>query len=312
MGPAQVTGCGELQAFLAAHPGRDLDRDGLRLHYLDEGNGEPVVMVHGNPTWSFFFRGLVETLSTTHRAIVPDHIGCGLSDKPDDSRYRYTLASRVDDLEALLDHLGVNRDVTLILHDWGGMIGMTYAVRHPERISRIVVMNTAAFHMPASKTLPPALWLCRKGHIGSLFVRGLNGFARGTALVGCTRRKMPRDVQRAYIAPYDTWNHRIAIHRFVQDIPLSPTDSSYGLVSWVQDRLSRLAAAPILILWGMKDFVFDRPFLDEWTRRFPGAQVHRFPLAGHYVLEDELETIAPLIRYFLAAREIHEPAASQS
>jgi haloalkane dehalogenase len=312
MGAAQGNQCREFQAFLAAHPGRDLDRGGLRLHYLEEGSGEPVVMVHGNPTWSFFFRRLVETLSATHRAIVPDHIGCGLSDKPDDSRYRYTLASRVDDLEALLDHLDVDRNVTLILHDWGGMIGMTYAVRYPERISRIVVMNTAAFHMPASKTLPLALWLCRKQHIGSYLVRGLNGFARGTARIGCTRRKMPDGVRRAYVAPYNTWQHRIAIHRFVQDIPLSPADRSYELVTRVQDRLSLLASVPILILWGMKDFVFDRPFLDEWNRRFPGAHVHQFPKAGHYVLEDESETIVPLIRNFLSAREVPEIAASQS
>ena len=88
------------------HPGRDFDRDGLRLHYLDEGEGEPVVMVHGNPTWSFYYRKLVEALTGSYRTIVPDHIGCGLSDKPGDDRYAYTLESRVDDLEALLDHLG--------------------------------------------------------------------------------------------------------------------------------------------------------------------------------------------------------------
>ena len=113
--------------------------------------------------------------------IVPDHIGCGLSDKPGDDRYTYTLSSRVDDLEALLDHLGIDGDVTLVLHDWGGMIGMAYAARHPERISRIVVMNTAAFHMPAAKSLPLALWLCRDTPLGSWMVRGLNAFARGTA-----------------------------------------------------------------------------------------------------------------------------------
>ena len=138
----------ELDAFLAAHPGRDLDRSGLNLHYLDEGQGEPVVMVHGNPTWSFYYRRLVERLSPAYRTVVPDHIGCGYSDKPDDARYAYTLASRVDDLEALLDDLGIDRNVTLVMHDWGGMIGMTYAARHPERIARLVVMNTAAFHMP--------------------------------------------------------------------------------------------------------------------------------------------------------------------
>lgn len=289
----------EFDAFLTAHPGRDLDRDGLKLHYLDEGQGEPVVMVHGNPTWSFHFRRLVEALVPRFRTIVPDHIGCGLSDKPDDARYGYTLASRVDDLEALLDHLGVDRNITLVVHDWGGMIGLTYAARHPERIARLVVMNTAAFHMPRAKSFPWALWTCRDTPAGAWLVRGLNAFVRGTAWIGCTRERLPRAVRDAYAAPYDSWDHRIAIHRFVQDIPLRPGDRSYDLVTWVESRLECLASVPILIAWGMRDFVFDKPFLDEWIRRFPNAQVHRFDRAGHYLLEDEVKALIPLIEPFL-------------
>src|SRR3954452_2796843 len=163
-----------LDAFLANHPGRDFLRDGLRLHYLDEGEGEPVVMVHGNPTWSFYFRDLVEAMNGSYRTIVPDHIGCGRSDKPDDSRYEYTLKSRVDDLEALLDHLEVDRGITLVLHDWGGMIGMAYAARHPERISRLVILNTGASPLPATKPFPWALRVCRDTRLGAGLVRGLN------------------------------------------------------------------------------------------------------------------------------------------
>jgi haloalkane dehalogenase len=288
-----------LDEFLSRHPGRDLDRAGLRLHYLDEGQGEPVVMVHGNPTWSFFFRRLVEALSPRFRTIVPDQIGCGLSDKPADSRYDYTLASRVDDLEALLDHLGIDRDITLIMHDWGGMIGTAYACRHPARIARLVVMNTAAFRMPASKSFPWALWLCRDTPLGAWLVRGANAFARGTAWIGCTRSRLPRTVRDAYVAPYNSWANRIAILRFVQDIPLRPGDRSYDLVTWVESRLDQLATVPMMIAWGMRDFVFDRPFLDEWIRCFPHAEVHRFPQAGHYVLEDEAERLVPAIGEFL-------------
>jgi haloalkane dehalogenase len=288
-----------LEAFLERHPGREMDRGGLKLHYLDDGQGEPVIMVHGNPTWSFYFRRLVEALSPRFRTIVPDQIGCGLSDKPDDALYEYTLASRVDDLEVLLEQVGVDRDINLVLHDWGGMIGMAYACRHPERIARLVVMNTAAFHMPAQKSFPWVLWICRDTPLGAWLVRGLNAFARGTAWIGCTKARLPRAVRDAYAAPYNSWASRIALHRFVQDIPLRPGDRSYDLVTWVESRLDQLAAVPILITWGMKDFVFDRPFLDEWIRRFPEAEVHRFPQAGHYVLEDEAETIVPLIRAFL-------------
>ncbi|MDG3006244.1 alpha/beta fold hydrolase [Paludisphaera mucosa] len=290
----------ELSAFLAAHPGRDWKRDGIRQHYLDEGHGPPVVMVHGNPTWSFYYRRLVEALSPTHRAIVPDHIGCGLSDKPDDSRYRYTLESRVDDLERLLDHLGVRERVSLVVHDWGGMIGTAYAARHPERIAKMVVMNTAGFHMPAAKSFPWALHVCRDTPLGAWTVRGLNAFARGTAWIGCKNERMPRSLRDAYAAPYDDWSNRIAIHRFVQDIPLRPGDRAYDLVSWVQDRLPLLAEVPMLLAWGMKDFVFDEPFLKEWERRFPAAEVHRYPNAGHYVLEDEAASLVPRIRDFLA------------
>jgi cis-3-alkyl-4-acyloxetan-2-one decarboxylase len=290
-----------LERFLADHPGRDFDRQGLNLHYIDEGAGDPVVMVHGNPTWSFLFRHLIDDLSGTHRVIVPDQIGCGLSAKPDDWRYSYRLLSRVDDLESLLDHLGLVRELTLVLHDWGGMIGMAFAARHPERIARLVVCNTAAFHKPASKRMPPALSLCRNPFLGSLVVRGLNLFANGTAWLGCKRVPMTGALRRAYVAPYDSWAHRLAILRFVQDIPLGPGDTSYDLVSWTQDRLRLLESVPMLVLWGMKDFVFDEHFLAEWERRFPGALVHRFAGAGHYLFEDEAARTSELVAAFLAS-----------
>jgi haloalkane dehalogenase len=297
-----------LQQFLADHPGRDLDRAGLRLHYIDEGSGEPVILLHGNPTWSFYYRHLIEALRDAQRVIVPDQIGCGLSDKPDDSRYDYTLASRVDDLELLLDHLGLDRELTLVLHDWGGVIGMTYAARHPERIARLVIANTAAFHKPAGKSFPWALSLFRARALGSCLVRGLNLFVRGTAWIGCRESRLSPAERNAYAAPYDSWAHRIAIHRFVQDIPLRPDDRSYELVSWVQDRLGLLDAVPMLIVWGMRDFVFDGPVLDEWVRRFPAAEVHRFPRAGHLVFEDQREAINGLVQSFLMAHPlIREP-----
>ena len=297
-----------LEDFLTNHPGSDFDRRGLRLHYIDEGAGDPVVMLHGNPSWSFLYRNLIDTFRSTYRVIVPDHIGCGLSEKPDDSRYSYTLESRVDDLECLLEHLGLDRELTLVLHDWGGMIGMIYAARHPERIARLVVTNTAAFHKPASWPLPRCLPSVEHRSLAAPLVRGANLFCHGTALIGCKRRLMPRSVWAAYVHPYDSWRNRIAILRFVQDIPLQPGDRSFDLVSWVEGRLHLLGSVPMLILWGMKDFVFDHHFLEEWERRFPSARVHRFPEAGHYVFEDEAGAINELVQEFLAAGPvIREP-----
>jgi haloalkane dehalogenase len=293
-----------LKEFLEHHPGRDFERDGLRFHYLDEGKGEPVVMLHGNPTWSFHYRVLVEALRPDYRVIVPDHIGCGRSDKPGDDRYEYTLDSRVRDLEALLGHLRIGAGSTLVLHDWGGMIGMTYAARHPERVARLVILNTAAFHQPTSKPIPWQLRLARSKPLGDWLVRGLNGFARGTLEVGCKRKRMPSAVRAAYLAPYDSWANRIAVHRFVQDIPLRSGDRSYDLVSFTQAHLGLFSNTPMLIGWGMRDFVFDRAMLAEWQRRFPRAEVHRFPDAGHLVLEDEGERLVPLVQGFLATHPV--------
>ena len=276
-------------------------REGISQHYLDEGEGPPVVMVHGNPTWSFYYRNLVSALRDRHRVIVPDHVGCGLSDKPGDDRYAYTLSSRVNDLEALLEHAGVTEDVTLVVHDWGGMIGTAWAVRHPERIRRLVFLNTAPFHLPKGKRLPPTLMLCRT-FIGAPLVRGLNLFCLGALRECVKQRVLTREERHSYLAPYDSWSHRIAVHRFIQDIPLKIGDPAYNIVSEVESGLDRFRDTPTLLLWGMKDFVFDHEFLAEFERRMPHARVHRFEGAGHYVLEDAFDEILPLVEDFLADR----------
>lgn len=272
---------------------------GLRMHYIDEGGGDPVVCVHGNPTWSFYYRRLVVDLRSNHRVIVPDHIGCGMSDKPGDDRYVYTLASRIADLETLLDHLAV-REVTLVVHDWGGAIGLGWAIRHPERVSRLVILNTAAFHLPATKRLPWQLWLVRNTPLGAVLVRGLNAFARGATRVACTKRRLEREVRDAYCAPYDSWANRIATLRFVQDIPLSAQDPAYDVISRIRDGLTVFHDRPVMICWGGKDFVFDHHFLAEWRRILPGAVVHEFPDCGHYVLEDASDEITGLVRRLAA------------
>ena len=122
-----------------------LDLDGIRLHYLDEGpaDAEPIVMLHGNPTWSFYYRKLVLALRSRYRCVVPDHVGMGLSDKPTDARYSYTLQQRVDDLDQLLSDLHLKDNLTLVLHDWGGILGMHYAIRHRERVTNVVLMSTS-------------------------------------------------------------------------------------------------------------------------------------------------------------------------
>ncbi|MBU2870893.1 alpha/beta fold hydrolase [Colwellia sp. E2M01] len=280
-----------------------INRNGHQYHYVNEGQGSPVVMVHGNPSWSYYYRNLVSQLSENHQCIVPDHIGCGLSDKPDDNGYDYTLANRIDDLEALLEHLDVKENITLVVHDWGGMIGMGYAARYPERIKRLVILNTAAFHLPKTKKLPPALWLGRNTFIGTVLVRGFNAFSGIASCIGVKRKPMPKAVREAYVAPFNSWKNRISTLRFIQDIPLKEGDRNYQLVSDISDSLDKFTNLPMLICWGLKDFVFDKHFLKVWQERFPQAKVHAFDDCGHYILEDASDEVVPLINEFITSTE---------
>ena len=276
-----------------------LDINGLKYHYVDEGSGEPLVMVHGNPTWSFYFRELISKLSPAYRTIVPDHLGCGLSDKPDIRTYGFGLEDRVNDLERLLDHLNIGQDITLVLHDWGGMIGMAYAIRHPQSIRRLVLFNTYAFLPPGAYRVPlSGHFIRRAGPLASLAVLGFNLFSIGALYLG-SRKGLAGDVKRGLTAPYNCWHHRRAVLRFVQDIPLDPKNDSYRLAKTVDQNLKLFSDTPLLICWGEHDFVFNHSFFDEWLRRFPGAEAHRFSDAGHYVLEDVPEKIIPLVRDFL-------------
>ena len=272
----------------------------LHMHYLEGGknNAEMVIMIHGNPSWSFYYRHLFTALCGKYHCIVPDHIGMGLSDKPNDGEYSFTLKQRVDDLDALLSSLEVDKDLTLIVHDWGGMIGLAYATRYPDRIKRLVISNTAGFHIPAGKQIPWQLKLSRTPVIGSLLIQGLNMFCRGAVNQCVTRKAMSSDISAAYLAPYDNWQNRLSVLRFVEDIPLDKNHVSYDLVDQVDKNLHQFSRLPILICWGLHDFVFDKDFLNEWKHRMPDAEYHEYD-AGHYLLEDAGEEVIPVIQDFL-------------
>ena len=226
--------------------------DGLRYHYLDEGSGPVLLMVHGNPTWSFYWRNLILALRGRFRIVAVDHIGCGLSDKPPAIAYSYRLARRVADLGQLIEKLDL-RQMTLVAHDWGGAIGMGAAVAAPERFARFVLMNTAAFRMAHC---PWPIHLCHLPGFGPLAVQGLNLFVR-TALrtTVCKRERMTPAVKAGYLAPYDSWANRVAVLRFVLDIPLSPAHPSYQTLTDIEKGLARFRA-PICLIWGMRDWCF--------------------------------------------------------
>ncbi len=274
------------------------------LKYVDQGSGPPVVMLHGNPTWSFYYRNLIAALRESNRCIVPDHIGCGLSDKPPTSLYDYSLKSRIDDLEALLDHLKITEKITLVVQDWGGMIGIGYAARHPERISRIVATNTGCTRLPKAKGFPWSLWLGRNTKLGEWLILNRNAFCR-LAAKWCVRRKpLPPDVRAMYLKPYDSPANRIAVLKFVQTIPLKPTDPGYDIVVGVEEAAAKFRDVPVLLLWGMKDFVFDRHFLAEWQRLYPHAETKTWPDCGHYLLEDATDEAIMEVKAFLAKHPV--------
>lgn len=275
------------------------ERNGLTMSYLDEGSGEPIVMVHGNPTWSFYFRNVVLTLRDNYRCIVPDHIGCGLSDKPNETTYDYSLKSRIDDLEALLDSLNLEDNVTLFMHDWGGMIGMGYAVRHPDKIRRLIVHNTAAFHLPGNKRFPRSLALGRNTRLGAWLILRLNLFCR-LAMRWCMYRQRPNaDIRSMYLLPYDSPLNRIAVLKFVQTIPLVRSDPGYDIVTSIENGLSQFSQLPVLFLWGMSDYVFDWKFHAVWRDKFPDALGYLWPFAGHFLLEQEWDKVKEALLGFL-------------
>ncbi len=285
----RVAGLGELYPFESHY----LDIGGVRMHFVDEGSGPAVIMLHGNPTWSFYYRELIKGLRDHYRVIAPDHIGCGLSDKP--QRYPYTLSTHIDNLGRLIDHLKAD-DVTLAGHDWGGAIGFGWAARNPDRVKRFVVFNTAAFF----GRMPFRILVCRWPILGDMLVRRFNLFARAAiGMASGQRDRMTPEVAHGYLLPYDNYTNRVGVLQFIRDIPLTPSVPSHSVLESIEAALPQFRDRPMAIFWGEKDFCFNDSFLRGWIERFPHANVHRFPDAGHYVVEDAHERILPLLREFL-------------
>ena len=276
---------------------REMDIAGLRCHYVDEGKGSPLLLVHGNPTWSFYWREVIKGLRDEYRLVAPDHVGCGLSEKPSPADYPFTLARRVDDLCQLIEGLDL-RDITLVAHDWGGAIGLGAAVAMQERFARLVLLNTAAF---PSNRCPWRIRACRTPWLGRLAVQGLNLFARSALIMAVHRRsRLSRAARAGLLAPYDSWRHRTAVYQFVRDIPLRPSHPSYRALAEIEAGLGSLGKLPTLLIWGMRDWCFTPHFLEKFRDIFPAAEVVRLDDAGHYVVEEAADPIIAHLRTFLS------------
>jgi len=219
-------------------------------------------------------------------------MGCGLSDKP--QNYPYRLSNHMQNVEHLIDHLEL-KHITLVCHDWGGAIGMGVAARRPDLFDRFVVLNTAAW---LSNRMPKRIAACRIPFLGALAVCGFNGFARAATRMAVTK---PLDAvsKTGLLYPYNNWKNRIAILRFVQDIPMNPSHASYDCLKETERLLYRLQNKPMKICWGMKDWCFDTVFLGQWRERFLKASIREYTNAGHYILEDAHESVVPEVKDFL-------------
>jgi haloalkane dehalogenase len=273
---------------------RSLNVGGLRYAYVDEGSGPALLFVHGNPTWSFAWRNIIKGLSGDFRCVAVDHIGMGLSEKP--QNYGYRIGQHIDNLCQVIETLDL-RDITLIGHDWGGCIGMGAAGRMPDRFARFVMMNTAAFR---SQRIPLRIAVCRTPFLGPIGVQGMNLFSKAALSMAVVHHdRITRLVRRGYLFPYDRWEHRLAVMRFVQEIPLNSRHPSYQTLVEVENGLDQFNRHPMQLIWGEQDWCFTTTFLNEWEERFPRAKTLKIEDAGHYVFEDAHERIVSCLREFL-------------
>ena len=262
-----------------------------KISYVDEGEGDVLICVHGNPTWSFYFRQVVEYFRPHMRVIALDHLGCGLSDRPQD--YDYTLRNHILNFEALINGLNIKK-ASLLLHDWGGAIGLGWAVNHPEMVEKITIMNSAAF---LSKDVPKRISVCKTPVVGEMLMRRFNAFALAASFMA-TSKGLNQEAKKGLLSPYNNYHNRIAIARFVQDIPYFSSHPSYGTIRSIEEGLLNLRS-PMQLLWGAKDFCFHLGFLERWKTLFPNAESIIFPDGGHYLLEDETHEVLGALERFL-------------
>jgi pimeloyl-ACP methyl ester carboxylesterase len=303
------TGCRDWRELFPFDP-HWIDFRGGRMHYIDEGpdrgtNGElreALLFVHGNPTWSFHWRRLILSLRSRYRCIAPDHLGCGLSAKP---QRAIRLDEHVDNLAALVDTLRLDR-LTLVAQDWGGAIGLGAMLHVPARLSRIVLFNTGAF---VPRYIPWRIRACRVPVVGRFAVQGGNLFSRAALrMTLARRRRLDADVAAGYLAPYGSWAERRAVYGFVQDIPGNQRHPTWETLAAIERGLPSLADQPALLIWGMRDWCFRPDCLERFVEAWPHAEVHRLMDVGHWVVEDAPDETLALVERFL---EKSEPDAQQ-
>ncbi|HEV2146666.1 MAG TPA: alpha/beta fold hydrolase [Longimicrobiaceae bacterium] len=272
---------------------RYLDLPAGRMHYLDEGTGPVVLMVHGTPTWSYLYRHVVRELSTTHRCIVPDHLGFGLSDKPEGWSYR--PEDHAANLAELIRRLDL-RDLTLVVHDFGGPIGLSYAVEHPENVERLVLFNTWMWSQRGNASVEKVSRFVA-GPVGRFLYTRLNFSPRVLVKQAFgDRSRLTKEVHRHYLRPFGSPAERQG--PWVLGRELIGSSDFYQRL-W--ERRDAIRDKPALLLWGMKDIAFSPADLARWEELFDDARTVRLEGVGHFPQEEAADRVLAALRDFLAA-----------
>lgn len=267
-----------------------------RMHYLDEGQGEPVLLVHGTPAWSFLYRDMIKVLSARYRCIAPDHLGFGLSDKPQQAAYR--PADHARRLRALIEHLGLDR-LSMVLHDFGGPIGLSYAIGQPHNIRALVLLNTWMWSLEG-ETVAEVASIGSRGPLGSMIFQYLNFELRVLfKMVWGNKAKLSPALHRQYLKPFPQPRDRQSLQTLARELR--------GSGEWYEElwqQRERIRNIPALLIWGLKDPIFKVRHLKCWQTLFSSAQTVTYPEAGHFVQEEEHSTIGQLAGQFLDRQRI--------
>lgn len=294
MDPAQVLSRVDRAAYPWTPKQYAVDRNHHKMAYLDEGTGRPIVMVHGNPTWSYIWRDFVKGLSSHARCIVPDHIGFGCSDKPRDGTY-HTLERHIRNLTALLRHLELDK-VTLVLSDWGGPIGLGWATRNPEKVERLILMNTWGMRSDGLLKFPMSFRALRSPGMGEILIQKHNLWVERFLPLGIAKKeRVTEGLMDAYRAPFPFPDDRAAILRFMRMVPIRGGDESYETMGEIEAGLEALDV-PVDIFWGGKDSALTPRVAHYFADLLPQGdpdEVITLGDAAHFVQEDAHEAIVP-------------------
>ena len=260
-----------------------------KMHYVDKGSGDPIVLVHGNPGWSFEFRNIIKELFKTHRCIAPDHIGFGLSDKP--FEWDYLPKSHANNFEIFMDSLNLE-NITLVVNDWGGPIGLSYAIKHPEKIKKLVILNTWMWSVENDPYYQKFSGMMGGG-FGRFMIKNFNIFGKMVVkkAVG-DRKKLSKNIHKHYYKHLESKKDRKGCYVFPKEI----IGSSKWLDSlWGQKE--KINAIPTTIIWGMKDIAFREQELNYWIEHWKNPKVIRLQKIGHFPQEEAPEDVIKELKF---------------